>query len=62
MGHDPATSVLNSHNQCWDVPNVFVTDSASFPTSPYQNPGLTIMAMSARAAHHVADELARRSL
>ena len=62
MGHDPATSVLNRHNQSWDVPNVFVTDSASFPTSPYQNPALTIMAMSARAAHHIADEMARRSL
>jgi choline dehydrogenase-like flavoprotein len=62
MGHDPATSVLNRNNQCWDVPNVIVTDSASFPTSPYQNPGLTIMAMSARAGHHIADELARRSL
>lgn len=62
MGDDPATSVLNRHNQCWDVPNVFVTDSASFPTSPYQNPALTIMALSARAAHHIADELTRREL
>lgn len=62
MGHDPARSVLNRHNQLWDVPNVFVTDSASFPSSPYQNPGLTIMAMSARAAHHIADEFGRRNL
>ncbi|MEZ5293564.1 MAG: GMC family oxidoreductase [Vicinamibacterales bacterium] len=56
MGADPRTSVLNARNQCWDAPNVFVTDSAAFPTSPYQNPGLTIMALSARAGHHVADE------
>lgn len=58
MGDSPATSVLNGHNQCWDAPNVFVTDSAAFPTSPYQNPGLSIMALSARAAHFIADEMA----
>lgn len=57
MGADPATSVLNRHNQCWDAPNVFVTDSASFPTAPFQNPGLTIMALSARAGHFIADEM-----
>ena len=58
MGDGPATSVLNRHNQCWDAPNVFVTDSASFTTSPFQNPGLTIMALSARAGHCIADGLA----
>lgn len=58
MGDDPETSVLNRFNQCWDAKNVFVTDTASFTTAPFQNPGLTIMALSARAAHHIADELA----
>ena len=28
MGNDPKTSVLNSHNQVWDAPNVFVTDGS----------------------------------
>jgi choline dehydrogenase-like flavoprotein len=28
MGKDPKTSVLNAHNQSWDVPNLFVTDGA----------------------------------
>src|SRR5215216_1926116 len=28
MGRDPKTSVLNSHNQVWDAPNVFVTDGS----------------------------------
>ncbi|MEJ7608484.1 MAG: GMC oxidoreductase, partial [Bryobacteraceae bacterium] len=41
MGDDPETSVLNGFNQCWDAKNVFVTDSAAFTTSPFQNPGLT---------------------
>lgn len=58
MGASPRDSVLNAHNQCWDAPNVFVTDSAAFPTSPYQNPGLSIMALSARAGHFIADEMA----
>lgn len=57
MGAAPSTSVVNRHNQLWDAPNVFVTDSAAFPTSPFQNPGLTIMAMSARAGHFIADEM-----
>ncbi len=57
MGEDPKTSVLNRHNQCWDAPNVFVTDSSAFPTSPFQNPGLTIMALSARAGNYIADQL-----
>ena len=61
MGEHATGSVLNRHNQLWDVPNVFVTDSASFPSSPYQNPGLTIMALSARAGHFIADEMARRT-
>jgi len=60
MGDDPKRSVLNQHNQCWDAPNVFVTDSAAFPTSPFQNPGLTIMALSARAGNFIADQLARK--
>jgi len=62
MGDDPASSVLNNFNQCWDVKNVFVTDSAAFTTAPFQNPGLSIMALSARAAHFIADEMIRRNL
>ena len=57
MGDDPKRSVLNRHNQCWDAPNVFVTDSASFTTAPFQNPGLTIMALSARAGAFIAEGL-----
>ena len=62
MGSDPKTSVLNAFNQCWDAPNVFVTDSASFTTAPFQNPGLTIMALSARAGNYIADRMAAREL
>jgi choline dehydrogenase-like flavoprotein len=57
MGSDPATSVLNAHNQAWDVPNLFVTDAASFPSSGHRNPTLTIMALTVRACGYLADRL-----
>jgi choline dehydrogenase-like flavoprotein len=57
MGTDPARHVLNADNQLFDAPNVYVTDSAAFPTNPFHNPGLTIMALSARAGAHMADRL-----
>ena len=57
MGHDPETSVLNKYNQAHDVPNMFVTDGACMTSSGCQNPSLTYMAMSARAAHHAAEFL-----
>ena len=62
MGRDPKTSVLNSHNQAWDVPNLFVTDGACMTSSACQNPSLTYMALTARAAHFAVAELKRRNL
>ncbi len=62
MGRDPRTSVLNEWNQVWDAPNVFVTDGACMPSSGCQNPSLTYMALTARAANHAVEELRRRNL
>ena len=59
MGDKPENSVLNSYCQCWDADNVFVTDGACFPTSGYQNPTLTMMALTARACQFIAREYAR---
>jgi choline dehydrogenase-like flavoprotein len=50
MGWDPATSVLNRWSQAHDVPNLFVTDGAQMSSSACQNPSLTYMALTARAA------------
>lgn len=55
MGADPRTSVLNAWNQCHDVPNLFVTDGACMASSACQNPSLTYMALTARAATHAID-------
>jgi choline dehydrogenase-like flavoprotein len=62
MGRDPKTSVLNRWNQVWDAPNVFVTDGSCMASSACQNPSLTYMALTARAADHAVKELKRRNL
>jgi choline dehydrogenase-like flavoprotein len=56
MGKDPHTSVLNAYNQSHDVPNLFVTDGASFASSGWQNPSLTMMALTARAVDHAVEQ------
>lgn len=59
MGRDASTSVLNKYNQAHDVPNLFVTDGAAMASSACQNPSLTYMALTARAAHYAAEQLAK---
>lgn len=62
MGKDPRTSVLNGNNQVWDAKNVFVTDGACMVSSACQNPSLTYMALTARAAGFAVDELKKGTL
>lgn len=62
MGRDRKDSVLNRWNQVWDAPNVFVTDGASMASSGCQNPSVTYMALTARAADHAVRLLNRKEL
>ncbi len=62
MGRDSKTSVLNSFNQVWDAPNVFVTDGSFMVSAACQNPSLTYMAFTARAAEHAVSELKKMNL
>lgn len=62
MGKDPKTSVLNGNNQMWDAKNVFVTDGAFMTSAACQNPSLTYMAMTARAADFAVKELKKGNL
>jgi choline dehydrogenase-like flavoprotein len=62
MGRDPKTSVLNKWNQVHDAPNVFVTDGAAMTSSACQNPSLTYMALTARAASHAVQEINKNNL
>jgi len=62
MGRDRRSSVLNGHNQVWDAPNVFVTDGACMVSSACQNPSLTYMALTARAADYAVGELKKGNI
>jgi len=61
MGNDPAKSVLNAHNQCWDASNVFVTDSSCFVSNGTCGPTLTTMALTVRACEYIAKEYGKTS-
>ncbi len=62
MGRDPKTSVLNKWNQIHACKNVFVTDGACMTSAACQNPSLTYMALTARAANFAADEMKKQNL
>jgi choline dehydrogenase-like flavoprotein len=62
MGNDPKTSLLNKWHQLHACKNVFVTDGACMTSTSTQNPSLTYMAFSARAADYAMQELKRGNL
>ena len=57
MGADPRSSVVDPFNRCWDAPNVLVLDGAAWPTCGWQNPTLTMMALTVRACHQAIHTL-----
>ena len=62
MGHDPKTSILNRWNQLHACKNVFVTDGACMTSTSTQNPSLTYMALTARAADYALKEMKKGHL
>ena len=62
MGREPSTSVLNEWNQLHEVKNVFLTDGACMTSSANQNPSITYMALTARAAEHAVSELKKGNI
>jgi choline dehydrogenase-like flavoprotein len=62
MGTDAKNSVTNSWCQTWDVPNLFVTDGAPFPSNADKNPTLTIMANAWRVSDHILERMRRREV
>ncbi|CAN5275518.1 GMC family oxidoreductase [soil metagenome] len=62
MGKDPKTSLLNKWNQLHTCKNVFVTDGACMTSVGNQNPSLTFMALTARAANYAVEELKKMNL
>ena len=57
MGNDPATSVLNAHNQAHEIDNLFVTDGSFMTSASCVNPSLTYMAFTARACDYAVKQL-----
>jgi choline dehydrogenase-like flavoprotein len=62
MGEDPKTSVLNKWNQSHDIKNLFVVDGSSFVGTGWQNPTMTILALSMRASEYMAEQMRQRNV
>jgi len=53
MGVDEENSVVDKFNRLWRCKNVLVLDGACWPTSSWQSPTLTMMALSRRACLNI---------
>ena len=62
MGNDPKRSVLNEWSQTHDHKNLLLVDGAGFTSAGWQNPTMTILALSMRASEHLADRMARNEV
>jgi choline dehydrogenase-like flavoprotein len=62
MGNDPKNSMLNKWNQMHHCKNVIVTDGACMTSNSTQNPSLTYMAITARAANYAIKEFRKGNL
>jgi choline dehydrogenase-like flavoprotein len=55
MGSSPDESVLDPHNRVWGYDNLYVVDGSAFSSSGFQNPTLTILALTWRACFHISE-------
>jgi choline dehydrogenase-like flavoprotein len=62
MGDDPKSSVVNKWCQSHDHKNLFVVDGASFTSAGWQNPTMTILALSMRASEYLAGEMNKQNI
>ena len=54
MSDSPRSGVVDRNCRVHGLENLYVASSAVFPTTGYANPTLSIVAMAARIAAHVA--------
>ena len=59
LSADPEGGVLDPWNRCWGASNVLVTDGACWPTSAWQSPTLTSMALTWRACAAAVERMRR---
>ncbi len=57
MGNNKEKSVLDNWNRLWECRNVLVVDGACWPTSSWQSPTLTMMAITKRACEKAIIDL-----
>lgn len=62
MHASPQFGMLDKWSRLHAVPNVVVADSAAFTTGPEKNPVLTAMALAARAAQRLVDDMRSRTI
>jgi choline dehydrogenase-like flavoprotein len=62
MSRTSKDGVLNKWNQAWDVKNLFITDGACMASCACQNPSITYMALTARAAANAVAAMKRREI
>ena len=62
MSKTKTEGVLNKWNQAWDVKNLFVTDGAAMASCACQNPSITYMALTARAAAYAVGAMRRNEI
>ena len=55
MGADPRSSVVNRYGQSWDIPNLFIVGSSTFPSQSGFNPTLTIQALAYMSADAIVN-------
>jgi choline dehydrogenase-like flavoprotein len=54
MGADERSGVVDGNLRTFAVPNLYLCDGSVTPTQGSANPALTIMALAARLADHLA--------
>ncbi len=62
MGRSADVAVCDANNALWEVPNVHVTDGACMASTACQNPSITYMALTARAAARAVERMSRGEL
>ena len=61
MHRDPKQGVVDANCRVHGTKNLYIAGSSVFPTCGYENPTLTIVAMSLRLAEHLREPLNRQT-
>jgi gluconate 2-dehydrogenase alpha chain len=60
MAKSPGLGVVNSYQQHWEIPNLFVIGASTFPNSGSSNPTPTILALTYRTADAIVDRYLKK--